>query len=114
MADQSWAKHVADVLRRNDIWLFATVPDFIETLRRLPSPFDFVLVDLGKDLYVLCLEMFHGKLWPNAFVAADNMIFPPNPQYQEAYRRAARAKVDMESFLVPIGSGVELGKKRGA
>ena len=29
MADQSWAKHVADVLRRNDIRLYATVPDFI-------------------------------------------------------------------------------------
>ena len=29
MADQSWAKHVADVLRRNGIRLFATVPDYI-------------------------------------------------------------------------------------
>ncbi len=29
MADQSWAKHVADVLRRNGIRTFATVPDFI-------------------------------------------------------------------------------------
>ena len=29
MADQSWAKHVADVLRRSGIRLFATVPDYI-------------------------------------------------------------------------------------
>ncbi|HZS32807.1 MAG TPA: decarboxylase [Methylomirabilota bacterium] len=29
MADPSWAKHVADVLRRNKIRLFATVPDYI-------------------------------------------------------------------------------------
>ena len=29
MAEQSWAKHVADVLRRNGIRLFATVPDYI-------------------------------------------------------------------------------------
>lgn len=29
MADQSWAKHVADVLRRNGIRLFVTVPDYI-------------------------------------------------------------------------------------
>ena len=29
MAEQSWAKHIADVLRRNDIRLFATVPDYI-------------------------------------------------------------------------------------
>jgi sulfopyruvate decarboxylase alpha subunit len=29
MADQSWSKHVADVLRRNDIRMFATVLDYI-------------------------------------------------------------------------------------
>ena len=29
MADPSWSKHMADVLRRNDIHLFATVPDYI-------------------------------------------------------------------------------------
>ena len=29
MAEPSWAKHVADVLRRNDIRLYATVPDYI-------------------------------------------------------------------------------------
>ena len=29
MADSIWSKHVADVLRRNDIRLFATVPDYI-------------------------------------------------------------------------------------
>lgn len=31
MADQSWSKHVADVLRRNDTRTFATVPDHIVT-----------------------------------------------------------------------------------
>jgi sulfopyruvate decarboxylase alpha subunit len=29
MTDPSWGKHVADVLRRNGIRLFATVPDYI-------------------------------------------------------------------------------------
>ena len=89
------------------------VGDALETLRRLPGPFDFVLVDLWKDLYVPCLDLFHGKLSPNAFVAADNMIFPPNPKDQAAYRSAVRAKGDMESLLLPVGSGVELSKKRG-
>ena len=31
MADPNWGKHVADVLRRNGIRLFATVPDYIVT-----------------------------------------------------------------------------------
>ena len=29
MTDQSWAKHIADALRRNDIRYYATVPDYI-------------------------------------------------------------------------------------
>lgn len=29
MADPSWSKHVADILRRNDILTYATVPDYI-------------------------------------------------------------------------------------
>src|SRR5437867_4696142 len=29
MADSSWSKHMADVVRRNGIRLFATVPDYI-------------------------------------------------------------------------------------
>jgi sulfopyruvate decarboxylase alpha subunit len=31
MADPSWSKHAADVLRRNGIRFFATVPDYIVT-----------------------------------------------------------------------------------
>ena len=31
MADANWSKHMADVLRRNEIRLFATVPDYIVT-----------------------------------------------------------------------------------
>ncbi len=31
MGDPSWSKHVADVLRRNGIRVFATVPDYIVT-----------------------------------------------------------------------------------
>lgn len=29
MANPTWSKHVADVLRRNDIRMFATVPDYV-------------------------------------------------------------------------------------
>lgn len=29
MADPSWSKHVADILRRNDVRTFVTVPDYI-------------------------------------------------------------------------------------
>ena len=87
------------------------VGDALATLRALPGPFDFVLVDLWKDLYVPCLEIFHAKLAPGAFVAADNMIYPPNPKDQEAYRQAIRARADLDTLLLPVGSGIELSKK---
>jgi predicted O-methyltransferase YrrM len=88
------------------------VGDALTTLAALPGPFDFVLLDLWKDLYVPCLELFHPKLAAGGFIAADNLIFPPNPTDQEAYRRAVRSKADLESLLLPVGSGIELSKKR--
>jgi predicted O-methyltransferase YrrM len=90
------------------------VGDALQTLAALPGPFDFILLDLWKDLYVPCFELFHPKLAPNAFVAADNMIFPSNPKDQAAYRAAVASKPDLQSLLIPIGSGVELSQKRGA
>ena len=109
-------EHARGQLRRAglDSYVEFHVGDALETLRRLPGPFDFVLVDLWKDLYVPCLDIFHPKLSPGAFVAADNMIFPPAAEHQAAYRSAVRAKGDLESMLLPVGSGVELSKKRGA
>ena len=55
---------------------------------------------------------FCCSLAPNACVVADNMIFPPSPTEQAAYKKAVRAKSDMESLLLPIG-GLEISKKRG-
>ncbi len=109
-------EHARGQLRRAglDAYVEFHVGDALATLRLLPAPFDFVLVDLWKDLYVPCLDLFHPKLSPGAFVAADNMIFPPSAEHQAAYRRAVRAKGDLESMLLPVGSGVELSKKRAA
>ncbi|MBV9881381.1 MAG: class I SAM-dependent methyltransferase [Sphingomonadaceae bacterium] len=77
-----------------------------------PGPFDFVLLDIWKDLYVLCLEAFHPKLSDEAIVAADNMIEPDIARPDaRAYRAAVRALSDMQSALLPIGSGIELSVK---
>jgi predicted O-methyltransferase YrrM len=85
--------------------------DARETLAALRGPFDFVLVDLWKELYVPCLELFYPKLAPGAFVAADNMIYPD--VYREnalEYRKRVRAKPNIDSVLLPVGSGVELSR----
>lgn len=85
--------------------------DARETLASLQGPFDFVLLDLWKDLYISCLDLFYPKLSPGALVAADNMLLPE--EYREdalAYRRHVRAKPRIDSVLLTVGSGVELSR----
>ena len=83
--------------------------DATQMLKTLDGPFDFVLVDLWKHLYVPCLELFYGKLAPNAVIVADNMLFPEMARADaEAYRRAVKGKANLQSVLLPIGNGIEL------
>ncbi len=87
----------------------------IDILAMLPGPFDFVLLDLWKDLYVPCLDLFYPKLAPGALVLADNMIEPASSRIEAAaYRRAVRAKAGIQSILLPVGQGIELSRYVGS
>lgn len=89
------------------------VGDARESLARLPGPFDFVLIDLWKDLYIACFELIYPKLRAGGFIAADNMLQPENTiAYANAYREYLRTKPDLDSVLLPVGSGVELTRRR--
>ena len=52
------------------------VGDVLQILRELTGPFDFVLLDVWKDIYVQCFDLFQSKLSVGAIVVADNMTFP--------------------------------------
>jgi predicted O-methyltransferase YrrM len=83
--------------------------DATQLLKSLEGPFDFVLLDLWKNLYVPCLELFYGKLAQNAVIVADNMLFPEMVRADaEAYRAAVTRKGNLQSVLLPIGNGIEL------
>jgi len=86
--------------------------DAVALIEADPGPFDLVLLDIWKDLYLPCLEAFHPKLSDEAIVAADNMVFPEmaRPDVRK-YRAAVRALRDMQTLLLPIGSGIELSVK---
>jgi predicted O-methyltransferase YrrM len=85
--------------------------DALETLAALPGPFDFILLDIWKELYIPSFDLFYAKLSPGAVIAADNMIFPPMSQEDAiAYRRYVAAKPDLQSVLLPIGQGVQLSR----
>ena len=88
------------------------VGNALDLLSQLPGPFDFVLIDLWKDMYIPCLELIYAKLAPGALVAADNMTYPPDTLTDAAkYRRRVR-ELDFDSVLLPVGSGVELSRRR--
>ena len=85
--------------------------DARESLAALSGPIDFVLLDLWKDLYIPCFDLFYPKLGSGAMVVADNMIFPEfSRRDAEDYRRHVRAKSDLQSGLLPVGSGIEVSR----
>ena len=76
------------------------------------GPFDLVLLDIWKDLYVPCLRAFYPKLADEGIIAADNMIEPAMLREDvRKYRAAVRALSDIQTTLLPIGSGIELSVK---
>lgn len=83
--------------------------DAIALINEDAGPFDFVLLDIWKELYVPCLEAFYPKLAEEALVAADNVIEPAMARADmRAYRAAVAALPDLHSALLPIGQGIEL------
>jgi predicted O-methyltransferase YrrM len=87
--------------------------DCLDTLRNLPGPFDFVLLDVWKDLYLPCFELVHPKLAPGGLIIADNMLLPAMVRPQaEAYRARVRKASDLDSVLLEIGNGIEVSRKR--
>jgi predicted O-methyltransferase YrrM len=87
------------------------VGDAQATLAALSGPFDFVLLDLWKDLYVPCFDLFYPKLASGALIVADNMLYPETYRADALkYRQHVRAARGMSSVLLPVGSGIEVSR----
>ncbi len=89
--------------------------DALAMLAADPGPWDFVLLDIWKELYLPCFEAFYPKLSEEGIIAADNMVEPEMARAEvREYRAAVKAKADMQTALLPIGSGIELAVKWSA
>lgn len=83
--------------------------DAVALLDGIAAGVDFALIDLWKDLYVPCFDKLYPILSQNAVIAADNMLEPAMARPDaEAYRAAVRTRADVQTLLLPIGSGIEL------
>jgi predicted O-methyltransferase YrrM len=88
--------------------------DAAQSIASLETNVDFVLLDLWKDLYVPCFKLFHPKLSAGAIVVADNMLFPESARtHASVYRQHVRSQADMQSILLPVGSGLEVSRFTG-
>jgi predicted O-methyltransferase YrrM len=86
--------------------------DAVALINADPGPFDLVLLDIWKDLYVPCFRAFYPKLADEGIIAADNMIEPSIVRDDaRKYRAFVASLPDMETALLPIGSGIELSVK---
>ena len=109
----------AEYARR--MWVKAGISNFVEcvvgdaqaTIATLSGPFDFVLMDLWKALYVPCFELVYPKLAPGATIVADNMLYPEDQrQHAIEYRERVKSKREMTSVLLQVGSGIEVSRFR--
>ncbi len=83
--------------------------DAVALLDGITDGVDFALIDLWKDLYIPCFDKLYPALSQNAVIAADNMLEPAMARPDaEAYRAAVRTRTDLQTMLLPIGSGIEL------
>ena len=87
------------------------IGDALELISTETRTFDFVLLDLWKELYVSCFDLFVSKLNAGAWVVADNMIYPPDSwEETTAYRSRVKDLKMLNSMLLPIGSGIEVSQ----
>ena len=88
--------------------------DALKIIPTLEDGLDLVFVDLWKDLYVPCLDLFYPKLAPGAVIVADNMLRPAMDRTNALnYRRAVRAKPRITSVLLDLGQGLEVSRFAG-
>jgi predicted O-methyltransferase YrrM len=89
------------------------VGDALASLATLSGPFDFVLLDLWKDLYVPVFEQLQTKLARGGLIVADNMLEPASArEHARRYRERVQRSPEMTSVLLNVGNGLELSRYR--
>lgn len=75
----------------------------------LPGPFDMVLIDHWKDIYIREFDAAWPKLRSGGVIVADNILRPQaTADLMQAYLNHVRVIPNTYSFTLNVGDGVEL------
>jgi predicted O-methyltransferase YrrM len=75
------------------------------------SSYDFVLLDLWKDLYIPCLDALLSRLEAGATVVADNLIEPPIARSSASKYLAHLDRIDdLRTVVLPVGNGLGVSR----
>jgi caffeoyl-CoA O-methyltransferase len=93
----------------------------IETLARLPGPFDLVFIDADKTSYLDYFEAALGKLAPNGLIVCDNTLWngdvldpdstDPDARALREFNATVAADPRVSVVLVTIRDGLTLIRK---
>lgn len=111
--DPNKVDYARKMIKKADLENFVDfrVGDALESIKAMTETIDLVLLDLWKDLYIPCLELFHPKLSSQAIIVADNMLYPQlSREHTLAYQQRVRSMQNIESVLLPLGSGIEVSR----
>ncbi|MFI5781677.1 O-methyltransferase [Nocardia sp. NPDC051570] len=85
-----------------------------ETLPRLPGPYDVVIIDHWKDLYIPDFDLAWTRVAEGGVVVADNILEPQATRDVMArYVDHVRAVPGAWSQTLPLGDGVEITMRTG-
>ena len=88
--------------------------DAKEIVQGIDGPIDIAFLDAWKDDYVDYFDALLPKLCVGGCIVADNITFPEGVQeLMKEYQAHVRAKPNVRSHLLPIGSGLEMTVRVG-
>ena len=88
--------------------------DAKEIVKDIKGPIDLVFLDAWKDDYFDYFDALLPKLSIGGCVIADNITFPESMQeLMKEYQAHVRAKPNVRSHLLSIGSGLEMSVRIG-
>lgn len=85
--------------------------DLRETLRELPEPIDFMLVDIWIPMARPALELVTPRLRPGALVVCDNVVASPT-QYAAYLAYVRDPTGPFTSITLPGNGGLEISMKK--